>query len=158
MVRRAAAGLRRPTTKRATAFVAGPIQGVEQEQSYRDALRHILPMHGYNVLDPWARERALYGRHGERWWERVPPRRFIERDLRDIERCDLFVAYLPFVSAGTCMELFHAKMRGKKTLVVCTIDNPSPWIRYHADHLFRDLSELQRFLAARRGRSAGRRA
>jgi len=44
----------------------------------------------------------------------VPAADFIKRDLEDIEKCDVLIAYMPKLSAGTCMELFYAKMRGRK--------------------------------------------
>jgi len=43
------------------------------------------------------------------------PADFIKRDLEDIEKCDVLIAYVPKLSAGTCVELFYAKMKRKKT-------------------------------------------
>ena len=71
---------------------------------------------------------------------------FIKRDLEDIERCDILVAYLPRLSAGTCMELFYAKLKGKKTVTICGIENPSPWIVSHSDVILRRIEELDDYL------------
>jgi len=127
-------------------FLAGPIQGMEQNQSYRERLRGILLRQGYEPVDPWQREKVVYSATGSEWWKNVPPTDFIRRDLDDIDRCDLLVAYLPRLSAGTCMELFYAKRRGKKTVVICQIENPSPWIVAHSDHFLRTIEDFENLL------------
>ena len=130
-------------------FISGPIQGMEHDQSYRDRIREILVRCGYEPVDPWEREKVIYSAKAEvkdGWWRNVPHPDFIRRDLEDIENCDLLVAYLPRLSAGTCMELFYAKMKGKKTITICEIDDPSPWIVAHSDVMLRSLEELEAFL------------
>ncbi len=127
-------------------FIAGPIQGMEREQSYRDTIRWMLEAHGYKTVDPWCREKVLYSSTGEEWWKNVPQMGFIRRDLEDIDRCDMLVAYLPRLSAGTCMELFYAKRGGKRTVVICELDDPSPWIVAHSDVLLRNMEEFRGFL------------
>jgi nucleoside 2-deoxyribosyltransferase len=125
------------------AFISGPIQGMEEKQFYRDKISSLLIKYGYEPIDPWKREKVLYREPAERWWNNVPPRDFIRRDLEDIDRCDILVAYLPKLSAGTCMELFYAKLRGKKTVTICGIRNPSPWIIEHSDIIVRSLKEFE---------------
>jgi len=127
-------------------FVAGPIMGMENNQSYRGRLRKILTAHGYEVLDPWEREKAVYREAESGWWEDVPSRGFIKRDLEDIDRCSLFVAYFPIVSAGASMELFYARSKGKKIIVISPMKELSPWITSHADHVFRSFKEFEKFL------------
>jgi len=78
----------------------------------------------------------------------VPAADFIKRDLEDIEKCDILIAYMPKLSAGTCMELFYAKMRGKKTICICKIKNPSPWITIHSDIILKRIKELEPTLKA----------
>ncbi|MBC7131087.1 hypothetical protein H5T51_07725 [Candidatus Bathyarchaeota archaeon] len=68
---------------------------------------------------------------------------FVRRDLEDIEGCDVLIAYLPRLSAGTCMELFYAKLKGKATICICRLRNPSPWIIAHSDILIQRISDLQ---------------
>jgi len=128
------------------AFISGPIQGMERDQGYRDRLRRILIEKGYEPIDPWQREKIVYSTTGAEWWKNVPPTDFIKRDLEDIEKCDLFVAYLPRLSAGSCMELFHAKKCGKKTVVICELQNPSPWIHAHSDIFLRNFNEFMELL------------
>jgi nucleoside 2-deoxyribosyltransferase len=128
---------------RKTAYIAGPIQGMEENQSYRETLRRILTANGYEVSDPWERERTVYSSTGPAWWKNVPVEGFIRRDLENIEKCDLFVAYLPRLSAGSCMELFYAKNKGKRTMVICQMERPSPWIVAHSDLLFKNVDEFK---------------
>ncbi|MBS7640555.1 MAG: nucleoside 2-deoxyribosyltransferase [Candidatus Bathyarchaeia archaeon] len=128
-------------------FISGPIQGMEDKQAYRDKIGALLVKYGYEPVDPWRREKVLYRAQLNRdWWRHVPPKDFIKRDLEDIDGCDALIAYLPRLSAGTCMELFYAKLRGKKTITVCRIKNPSPWIIVHSDVIVRGFRELESVL------------
>ncbi len=119
---------------------------MENNQSYRDAIRQICVCCGFEVIDPWEREKILYNHAEEGWWNNVPIADFIRRDLEDIEKCDLLIAYLPKLSAGTCMELFYAKLKSKKTICICLIENPSPWIIFHSDFILKSLEELEAVL------------
>jgi len=124
-------------------FVSGPIQGMETEQSYRDVIREICVRCGFEVVDPWEREKVIYKGTEYGWWSKVPAADFIQRDLEDIGNCDVLVAFLPTLSAGTCMELFYAKLKGKKTICVCQIENPSPWILVHSDIILKNIEDLE---------------
>lgn len=124
-------------------FLSGPIQDFEENQSYRDVLREICLRCGYDPIDPWLREKVLFRGSEPNWWGRILPADFIRRDLEDIEKCDTLVAYLPKLSAGTCMELFYAKLKGKITITICQIENPSPWILAHSDVLLKRIEDLE---------------
>jgi nucleoside 2-deoxyribosyltransferase len=134
--------------KKRTAFVSGPIQGMETKQGYRKTLARILTKHGYKVLDPWKREHVLY-RHisCQKWWNKVPPNKFIQRDLEDIEKSDLLVAYLPKLSAGTLMELFYARQKGKITVIITRLKNLSPWIIVHSNLIFKTVKQFEKWLS-----------
>jgi len=119
---------------------------MEDKQDYRKEMRRILETEGYEVVDPWEREKVIYRATEKEWWRNVPPRDFIERDLRDIERCDVLIAYLPTLSAGTCMELFYAKLKGKKVVSIIEFNNPSPWITLHSDVVLRSLKEFESYV------------
>lgn len=125
------------------AFISGPIQGMENRQGYREKIRRICIRCGYEPIDPWQREKILYKADEPDWWVKVPPLDFIRRDLEDIEKCDVLIAYMPRLSAGTCMELFYAKMKGKKTICICKLKNPSPWITAHSDVIVKRIEELE---------------
>ena len=41
------------------------------------------------------------------------------------------------------MELFYAKIKKKKTICICEIENPSPWIIVHSDVILKKIEELE---------------
>ena len=68
---------------------------------------------------------------------------FVRRDLNDAKRCDIMVVFMPILSAGACMELFYAKSKGKKIIVLSNIERLSPWIIYHSDTVVQNIEELE---------------
>jgi nucleoside 2-deoxyribosyltransferase len=128
-------------------YIAGPILGIEDNQDYRKELTQILVSQGHVVKDPWQREKILsFPANQFEWWKKVSPDNFIEKDLEDIDNCDILIAYLPFLSAGTCMELFYAKRNGKRTWLISGLDEISPWIIYHTDLFFKTVKEFENYL------------
>jgi nucleoside 2-deoxyribosyltransferase len=124
-------------------FIAGPILGMEKHQDYRLKISDILIRAGFEVIDPWNREKILYNGDERCWWDKVPAFDFIQRDLDDADLCDIMVVYLPILSAGACMELFYAKRKGKKIIVVSEIDCLSPWIIAHSDRVVKSFDQLE---------------
>ncbi|MEM2081504.1 MAG: nucleoside 2-deoxyribosyltransferase [Candidatus Bathyarchaeia archaeon] len=129
-----------------TAFISGPILGMETEQGYRDVIAKICAKLGLDVIDPWRREKVLYKGDEKCWWDNVPAYGFIQRDLDDIDRSDVIIVYLPKLSAGACMELFYAKRKGKQVIVVSEMESLSPWIKFHSDDIVKSFSELENAL------------
>jgi hypothetical protein len=127
-------------------FISGPILGMENNQDYRQKITSILLKTGFDVIDPWNREKILYKGNESCWWDKVPTFDFIQRDLDDAYRCDIMVVYLPKLSAGACMELFYAKRKGKKIVVVSEMKCLSPWIIAHSDLVIKDFNELEEAL------------
>ncbi len=125
------------------AFISGPILGMEKNQGYRKLITEILEKSGFDVIDPWNREKILYQGDERCWWDKVPTFDFIKRDLDDADRCDIMIVYLPILSAGACMEMFYAKRNGKKIVVVSEIDCLSPWIVAHSDMIVRTFNQLE---------------
>ncbi len=124
------------------AFISGPIQGMETDQGYRDEVTRICSRLGFEVIDPWLREKVIYNREEPCWWDNVPAVEFVQRDLDDADQCDVMIVYLPRLSAGACMELFYAKRKGKKVIVVSNIQCLSPWIVVHSDLIVKTFGEL----------------
>ena len=124
-------------------FISGPILGMENNQSYRKTITAILTKKGFDVIDPWHREKNLYKGDERCWWDKVPTFDFIQRDLDDADRCDVMVVYLPKLSAGACMEMFYSKRKGKKVIVVSEIECLSPWIVAHSDLIVKSFSQLE---------------
>jgi nucleoside 2-deoxyribosyltransferase len=127
-------------------FIGGPILGMEKEQDYRQTITAIANKLDLEIIDPWKRERVLYNGTEECWWDKVPTFDFVQRDLDDADRCDIMVVYLPILSAGACMEMFYAKRRGKKVVVVSPIECLSPWIVFHSDTIIRSFDQLEETL------------
>lgn len=125
------------------AFISGPILGMENNQNYRKPITEILKKLGFDVIDPWKREKILYQGDERCWWDKVPTFDFIQRDLDDADRCDVMVVYLPILSAGACMEMFYAKRKGKKIIVISEIKCLSPWIIAHSDMIVKSVDELE---------------
>ena len=124
-------------------FISGPILGMENEQEYRVTITEICNRLGLQVIDPWRREKILYKGNEHCWWTKCVPMDFVQRDLDDADRCDIMVVYLPKVSAGACMELFYAKRKGKKVVVISEMECLSPWIVLHSDVIIKRFEELE---------------
>lgn len=124
-------------------FISGPIIGMEKQQDYRKTITDTVEKLGLEIIDPWKRERVLYNGTEECWWDKVPTFDFVQRDLDDADRCDIMVVYLPILSAGACMEMFYAKRKGKKIIVISDIKCLSPWIVFHSDIIIKNFSELE---------------
>ena len=116
---------------------------METNQGYRKNIAEICEKSGFDVIDPWHREKSLYKGDEKWWWPNVPASGFVQRDLEDAERCDIMIVYLPKLSAGACMELFYAKRKGKKIIVVSEMESLSPWIKIHSDAILKDLNDLE---------------
>jgi hypothetical protein len=125
------------------AFISGPILGMETNQGYRETITEICVNLGLDVIDPWRREKILYKGKEKCWWPNVPTSGFVQRDLDDAKRCDIMIVYMPKLSAGACMELFYAKRKGKKIIVVSEMECLSPWIIIHSDAIVKSFSELE---------------
>ncbi len=124
-------------------FISGPIIGREKQQDYRRIITDIAAKLDLEVIDPWKRERVLFNGTEECWWDKVPTFDFVQRDLDDADRCDIMVVYLPILSAGACMEMFYARRKGKKIIVVSDQELLSPWIIYHSDMVIKSFSQLE---------------
>ena len=119
---------------------------MEKQQDYRQIITVIVEALDMQIIDPWKRERVLYNGTEECWWDKVPTFDFVQRDLDDADRCDIMVVYLPILSAGACMELFYAKRKGKKVIVISPIPCLSPWIICHSDTIIKSFSQLEETL------------
>ena len=127
-------------------FISGPILGMENKQGYRKEISDVCEKLGFDVIDPWNREKVLYKGDERCWWDKVPTFDFVQRDLDDADRCDIMVVYLPKLSAGACMELFYGKRKGKKIIVVSEIECLSPWIIAHSDMILKNFNQLEETL------------
>lgn len=124
-------------------FISGPILGMENNQTYREPITKICTKLGFEVIDPWKREKALYKGTEGCWWNTYETFDFVQRDLDDADRCDIMIVYLPKLSAGACMEMFYAKRKGKRIIVVSEMKCLSPWIVVHSDTIIKNFDQLE---------------
>src|SRR3972149_7845920 len=124
-------------------FISGPILGMENDQGYRKTITETCVRLGFEVIDPWRREKVLYKGDEACWWKKCVPMDFVQRDLDDADRCDVMVVYLPKLSAGACMELFYAKRKGKKGMSGSGMECLSPSRVVHADIILKRFEELE---------------
>lgn len=128
-------------------YLAGPIQHATPDQ--RDGWRdRIIRNHSddFELLDPR---------------EYVPDileidysfdANIIKADLALISRCNVLLAYTPFPSVGTSMEIFYAHRFAEKMVVVWHPSEAglvSPWITAHASVVVRNLEDAMRYIKSR---------
>lgn len=109
-------------------YLAGGINGLSDAlaRSWRDYVKTRLP----NTLDPMRRD--FRGR------EALHVADIVNDDIADIVRCDLVLAMCEVPSWGTAMELRIAHNKARPVYAVIGLNAPaiSPWLAYHATHLF----------------------
>ena len=123
------------------AYLAGPIDNCTYEEctGWRIKLAEELATIGIEVRDPTHRMASKIGN--------IPL--IVEGDKREIDKSDIVIAYTPFPSVGTSMEIMYTYLQGKPIYVVSDPgdgglrqDELSPWIIYHATRIFRTFDEL----------------
>jgi hypothetical protein len=134
-------------------FISGPILGMENNQDYyRNIITDISQKLGFDVIDPWKREKYLYkDAENKENCEQTTVTAckkydFVQRDLDDADRCDIMIVYLPKLSAGACMEMFYAKRKGKTIIVVSDMEQLSPWIKVHSNTIIKNFNTLEETL------------
>ena len=123
-------------------YLAGPIQGKEDEQDYRERLRGWLAEKGYEVYDPWLSELKLNGD----WRNNHEVRKkIVEGDLEAIRKSDALLAYVPVASTGTSMEIFYAnRVNGIPTFIIYKRkEDVSPWLSEHATRIYMSIADFK---------------
>jgi nucleoside 2-deoxyribosyltransferase len=111
-------------------YLAGPINACSDEQvtAWRSDARKHLEGIGCRIVDP--ADRDFRGVESETFWS------IVEGDKRDIDDCDVVLAYCWQPSYGTAMEILYAAERNIPVVVVVPNGLPvSPWVRYHAERV-----------------------
>jgi len=70
------------------------------------------------------------------------PRKLVERDLVEVEKCVGVFSYIEDASFGTPMEIAYAKLKGKPVFIVAKRFCDDPWLRAHATKIFVTLNEF----------------
>jgi hypothetical protein len=88
----------------------------------------------YTIIDPMRRD--YRGREDENVAE------IVAGDIHDIHMSEYLLVAADRPSWGTAMELWAAKQRtNRRIVVVCSAERVSPWLRYCATDLVRTLDE-----------------
>tara|TARA_Y100000996_G_scaffold410636_1_gene393367 strand:- start:801 stop:1196 length:396 start_codon:yes stop_codon:yes gene_type:complete len=110
-------------------YLAGPIY--EQDDTcirWRKAAQALLRKKNIMSIAPTDVDYRGHERRQE------APQQIVKRDKRWIMDCDTILAKCDFPSYGTAMEIMFAWSLQKQIIVVTS--SHSPWIRYHASHIF----------------------
>jgi nucleoside 2-deoxyribosyltransferase len=103
-------------------------------KDWREAAKTVLA-EKYDLVDPMRND--YRGRELEPGVTQL----IIEGDKTDICGCDIVLVNANKPSWGTAMELFYSSGLGKRTIVVCADDKPSPWLVGHADYLVKTFAD-----------------
>lgn len=141
-------------------YLAGPISFAEDLQDYRkslaEGLLRISPK--FKIHDPWEREQCniqevkssteLAGAEEKK----ATAEEVITRDLEDINKCDMTIAYMFRIGAGTSMEIFwSSRILGKPVIIVYTpteegVEGIPLWLYGHANLTFQSKRGLYSWL------------
>ena len=117
-------------------YLAGPI--FQQTDAVCNDWRAVFKVvTGYEWLDPMKRD--FRGKEDKAYAE------IVEGDKEDIDGCNIMVAKVDPVSAGTSMEVLWAWLN--ETPVIAIVNGRiSPWVRYHATHIAKSEEEALEIL------------
>ncbi|MFA6043390.1 MAG: nucleoside 2-deoxyribosyltransferase [Phycisphaerales bacterium] len=105
-------------------YLCGPINGCTDAQciDWREEAKKEFP----DAIDPMRRD---YRGKEAAWVQDL-----VHQDKRDVAACDVVLAYCPFPSVGTSMEVLLGWQLGKTVVaVVPDTERVSPWLCYHAN-------------------------
>ncbi len=122
-----------------TLYLCGAINGCTDAQAkdWREATKAALAGH-YKFLDPMRRD--FRGREDDTVAE------IVEGDLLDLDQSDVVLVAADRASWGTGMECFYSAREGLEVVVVCGAERVSPWLRYHASVIFKNLESAVTYL------------
>lgn len=132
-------------------YLAGPIFGcsVKECKRWRSYLTEQLSKINIKTKDPTRNILNLQRQLEQGIIDDIED--IVEQDKADINICDGIIAYMPFVSIGTCMEIMYAYINNKEIYIIAGQQiAESPWIIYHATEIFSEFYELVDWLGVRR--------
>jgi nucleoside 2-deoxyribosyltransferase len=112
-------------------YLCGGINGLTNDQckNWRSIAKKQLK---HTTIDPMRRD--------YRGTEDEHVRDIVEGDVEDIAKSTVVLANATRPSWGTAMEIYVAYQQGKCVVVVAS-PPISPWLRYHATHIFPSLEQ-----------------
>jgi len=120
-------------------YLSGPILGCEKKRAKKWRLNIMSKLkYKYDFIDPTT---EMYEVEADHFKEVVS---FAEKG---IEECDIVLAYIPFYSMGTSIEIYWAYKANKKIIAVLKNTNEmSAFLKKYADIIFENLDEAYDFL------------
>ncbi|MGQ9718364.1 MAG: nucleoside 2-deoxyribosyltransferase [Nitrososphaerales archaeon] len=103
-------------------------------------LQSFLKREGFDVIDQISGEE--YSRIGDFRGKKDIANGIVEHDLDLIKESDVVVALLDRPSYGVAVEVYFAKMMGKKVVVISKKEVPSPWPIALSDRIVDDEEQL----------------
>jgi hypothetical protein len=137
-------------------YISGPIAGRINNQGYRRRIKEILDRLGIEYICPFEDDIKDYGKKETKRLstlgngikitqeDRDRIRKMIDRDLGQIDECNVMIAYWPGPSPGTDMEiLYQSYIRNRVTIIFSK--NPYSWVVGLGDyfvHTYKDLEDV----------------
>ena len=106
-------------------------------ENLTDAARFAINIHlidHYHIINPARRE-----------YEQFEYKTIVEKDKSEIDLCDIVLVNHTKCSDGTAMEILYAWER-KKEIYTIVHGEVSPWILYHSNEIFMDMTKAVEFL------------
>lgn len=139
-------------------YIAGPIAGRINNQRYRKKIKEILNRLGIEYFCPLERDLIDYGKkETERFSDlgnsdkikftsedREIIRNIVDKDIAQINECNVMIAYSPEPSYGTDMEIFYHSYVNKRVTIIFSKD-PRSWLIGLGDyfvHTYKDLEDI----------------
>jgi hypothetical protein len=129
-------------------YLCGGIAGLTDAQcnDWRSFVKENLNRQKYYCLDPMRRD--YRGREVE------CAKEIVEEDKKDIDNSAIVLVNACRPSWGTAMEIMYTFDKSQYTfgrsriniISVCDAENPSPWLIYHSDKIFKTLEEAIKYI------------
>lgn len=112
-------------------YFAHPYESWKSKEEF--VIEHILPLRGYEVVNPFNAEKKLLDKYKTHDYYSKPTRDFAEeiylQDYYTVMECDAYFGWFKSKGAmiGTSIELAWAYQNGKKILALCEKPHPFIW-------------------------------
>ena len=118
-----------------TIYLAGPILNCSKEKisDWTGFVTGKL-IEYYNFVNP-----------SRRFYDQFQYKEIVEKDKSEIDLCDIVLVNYFTLSSGTAMEMLYAWER-KKEIYTIVHGEVSPWILYHSNEIFMDMTKAVEFL------------
>jgi nucleoside 2-deoxyribosyltransferase len=121
-------------------YLSGPILGCNKKEAREWRLNTIFELKNqYDFINPATK---LYKKEADHFEE------VVEFAEKGVEECDIILAYIPFYSMGTSIEICWAYEKNKKILVVLENDEVSAFLKKYSDKIFKNLEEAYQYLGS----------